>query len=689
MKNKKTAIILALSVLLVICCVCAACKHTHSWQQGWSADAAQHWHACDGCNERADEAAHTPSQWVIDKAATETATGLKHTECTVCGKKLSEETIPATGQQHTHTFGSWLTDDVKHWKQCEQCGEIADEAAHAPSQWVIDKAATETATGLKHKECTVCGKKLSEETIPATGQQTKGGTVDLYAINDFHGEWDRLANVCGYFGLLNNQNNTVTLNSGDMFQGSMESNSNYGKLFSECMDIAGFDAFTFGNHEFDWGLDNLRNLAANSDVPFLGANIYNWDAKTRAWGGFADDLAQPYTIKQLENGLTVGIIGVIGKSQITSISSQLVQTIGFKDPAEIIPVLSQKLRNELGCDVVVVSAHTEQATFTEDTSFDITRYADAVFCAHSHANEKTMVNGIPFIQGGSNGKYVSHVRLVVDETGNVSCQLYNNESYSASWQKDAQIYNAVSDKISKSNAAIQAEANEQLAKLNGSYLSASTGVARMVAHAIAQCARQQGYDIALAMTNVGRSSLQQGNITYTALYEAIPFDNTVYIARVSGKDLLKEANYNSIYRVSCEAIKNSDSAYYYIAVLDYLLYHQNANRNYDYFPSAFKSGAPAPVALTKSGVDAYNYRLITRDFLREQKTVNASDYYKTNTRNDVSKLTQNVTLSARSAATYAIDAPIVGADVAASTPCNPVWQTVAIGFNRKQSFAVC
>ena len=472
------------------------------------------------------------------------------------------------------------------------------------------------------------------------------GTVEFYAINDFHGEYARLAQVSGYISDKIDNGNTVAINSGDMFQGSMESNWNYGQLFAECMDIAGFDAFTYGNHEFDWGLDKMRTLAKNSNVPYLGANIYNWNASTKQWGAFANDLAQEYVVKNLNNGLRVGIIGIIGEDQITSISSQLVQTIGFKNPSLVVPDISNKLRNELQCDIVVVSAHTSQDTFLKDNSWDITKYADAVFCAHTHKAEMSYVNGVPFIQGGSYGNNVSHVTLSVDDNGNVSCDNYENISYNSLSGVNTAVQNQVQNKIDNSNAQIAAEASEVLATLSGGYMNSSTAVPRLVANAIADYAVSQGRDIDLVMVNNARSSLQVGAITYTSLYEAIPFDNIVYIAKVSGYDILNEAKYdsNSIWRVSGRAISNSRSQYYIIAVIDYLLYHQNTGRNYNYFPSAFSSGY-TPVPLTKSGVEMYNYRFITRDFLRDRGFISSSLYTNVNEHTNKDMLTQSVSFN--------------------------------------------
>ena len=138
-------------------------SHTHSYGTDWKYDDTNHWHECQ-CGDKADIAAHSASEWIVDTAATETADGAKHKECTVCKKVLETAPIPATGSTHTHSYGTeWKYDGTNHWHECE-CGDKADTAAHS-FQWVIDKAATKEATGIKHEECTVCGAKRSENTV--------------------------------------------------------------------------------------------------------------------------------------------------------------------------------------------------------------------------------------------------------------------------------------------------------------------------------------------------------------------------------------------------------------------------------------------------------------------------------------------------------------------------------------------
>ena len=138
-------------------------SHTHSYGTEWKYDDTNHWHECE-CGDKADIAAHSASEWIVDTAATETADGAKHKECTVCKQVLETAPIPATGSTHTHSYGTeWKYDGTNHWHECE-CSDKADTAAHS-FQWVIDKAATKDATGIKHEECTVCGTKRSENTV--------------------------------------------------------------------------------------------------------------------------------------------------------------------------------------------------------------------------------------------------------------------------------------------------------------------------------------------------------------------------------------------------------------------------------------------------------------------------------------------------------------------------------------------
>ena len=147
-------------------------EHTHSYGSEWKSNADKHWHECS-CGAKAEEAAHTASEWITDTPATATTDGTKHKECTECKRVLETGTIPATGSgEHTHSYSSdWKSDSINHWHECS-CGVKDDVAAHS-FKWVIDKEATATKKGSKHEECKFCGYQRPAVEIPATGSTTK------------------------------------------------------------------------------------------------------------------------------------------------------------------------------------------------------------------------------------------------------------------------------------------------------------------------------------------------------------------------------------------------------------------------------------------------------------------------------------------------------------------------------------
>lgn len=84
-----------------------------------------------------------------------------------------------------HTPGAdWKYDDQNHWKECAACGTRLDEGTHS-LEWVIDREASGTESGLKHQECTECGYRLPDVVIPAD-EAAPGGdpTPDNEAVPD-------------------------------------------------------------------------------------------------------------------------------------------------------------------------------------------------------------------------------------------------------------------------------------------------------------------------------------------------------------------------------------------------------------------------------------------------------------------------------------------------------------------------
>ena len=132
--------------------ILAATGHSAS---DWKSDNTDHWKECTvvGCGVIIEDskAAHTAGEWIIDTPATATADGTKHKECTVCKRVLETGTIPATGGEHTHSYGSeWKNDATNHWHEC------ADDGCPDRNKSIKDKAAHDY-TDDADTTCNVCG----------------------------------------------------------------------------------------------------------------------------------------------------------------------------------------------------------------------------------------------------------------------------------------------------------------------------------------------------------------------------------------------------------------------------------------------------------------------------------------------------------------------------------------------------
>lgn len=490
-------------------------------------------------------------------------------------------------------------------------------------------------------DSSVSSSKEESSKIDSGSQETssvvstpKEGDIQIYALNDFHGacvpmDYEAgILKVGSFFKEKGKQANTLILNSGDMFQGSLLSNSNRGEFLTKVMNDVQFDCFTLGNHEFDWGVDVIKKNAllkdetTNYSTPVLAANIYNYDLETKTVGSYAN-LGEKYVIRTLENGIKVGIIGCIGTNQITSITSTYVDDLIFLDPVEVTKTLSDELRTKEGCDVVILDLHADEDSvlsqgLTTTSSVSHKRYVDAVLCAHSHQGETSIENGVPFVQASCNGKAYSDISLHLSSNGNVTCNSYDytyTSSISTSIDANLQSYYDYYSSL--------VDADEVIGNLSGNLTkdgNGSTKVSTFVTTAMGWACNQNGnnFSIDYSMCNTSRADIKSGVVTLEDMFKALPFDNEIYIGTVKGSDIYNEMKYNTFTRYDKSALNLNST--YTIAVIDYLATHRNAARNYDYFPS-FQL-----VDTLKNNGESWTYRDISIDYFKSLGNISASNY---------------------------------------------------------------
>lgn len=377
--------------------------------------------------------------------------------------------------------------------------------------------------------------------------------IDLYEVSDFHGAVNYKPSSSGstaYIGLPKlatyfnnkreeNKGGTVILSSGDMFQGSAESNLTRGFLVNYAMNYMGFDAMAIGNHEFDWTDEWLKknaNLKYNNDfVPFLGANIFD-----KATSQMASFLKQ-YTI--VERGeYKIGVIGTIGNDLQKSILASAVAGYSFEEESPIVEALASDLKTNQGCDAVVWLTHQGL-----DLIPSAPAGVDAIFGGHAHENKQKLFSSVPAVATKNYGQGIAHIELKFNkdthdfvspgqygyyETQKADCELLENNS-------------DILNLMSQYDASINAVKNIKLAHTN-SDLEISGALKGICCKSIFEAAintiptilsdvpKEQ---VVASFHNVSggiRDNIKAGDITYGSVFSSFPFDNEVVLLKFKG-----------------------------------------------------------------------------------------------------------------------------------------------------------
>lgn len=419
--------------------------------------------------------------------------------------------------------------------------------------------------------------------------------IDFYAVNDLHGKFCDTDSQPGvdelstYFkNARQRDDHVILLSSGDMWQGSAESNLTDGAIITEWMNVMEFSSMTLGNHEFDFGEDAIRENLAIADFPFLAINIFDNETGERV------DYCEPSVMVDL-GAVQVGIIGAIGDCY-SSISSDMVEGVHFKTGlalASLVRAESERLRSE-GADFIVYSLHdgasvrgTQNVQTSAISSYyqsSLADYVDIVFEGHSHFYYVLKDDrGTYHLQGGGENYGISHAEIKLDlrggfavtEAETVRSTVYraldDDADAEALEEKYGSIIDYAYDVIGFVDSYMDSDAlSDVMAQL---YLEA----------ALKKWGRD--YDVALAGGYIKTRSpydLEAGEVCYADLLSLFPFDNRMVLCSVSGEKLWYQFIQNQSYAIAMSDYGNSVynnidfSATYYIMVDSYTqLYSKN------------------------------------------------------------------------------------------------------------------
>ena len=415
--------------------------------------------------------------------------------------------------------------------------------------------------------------------------------VDFYAMNDLHGKFDDTDSQPGVDELtayLKNasltDDHTVLLSSGDMWQGSAESNVTRGMIVTEWMNALDFVSMTVGNHEFDWGEDAVAENAAVAEFPMLAINVF--DSETRERVEYAEA-----SVMIERGGAKIGIIGAVGDCY-SSIAPEKVEDVYFKVGSELTALVreeSERLR-EAGADFIVYSLHdgyddSESAVSAISdralsSYYDVALsdgYVDLVFEGHTHQRYTLYdSHGVYHLQNGGENKGISHVEVAINCASDTAA--VNTAEFVPSHTYTGLDDDPLVDELLSKYDDVIAEAN-RVVGVNDRYLS-SDALCDLVAELYFDAGLTRWgnqYDVALGGGFLKARSpynLPAGKIKSADLQTIFPFDNQLVLCSIEGRYLSSRflETTNSSYHVACAAgLRDHIDPYatYYVVVDSY------------------------------------------------------------------------------------------------------------------------
>lgn len=415
---------------------------------------------------------------------------------------------------------------------------------------------------------------------------TKLVRLSILTTNDVHGRISQLPLLGGYVenvraARAKDGGAVLLLDAGDIFQGTIESNSSEGASMVRAYRALGYDAVTLGNHEFDFGpvgphavpetpgedpLGALKARVAQSPLPFLNANLRGADGKPLAIPKLrASILLRP-------RGIPVGVIGGVTQDVLRTTHADNTRGIEVLPLSAAIAEQAQRLRAQ-GARVVIALVHAggECHAFAdpEDLSscdaraeaFELARalptgLVDLIVAGHTHAGLAQRVHGVALIEAFSNGRAFGRVDIDVPVDGSEPITLHmepphglctddldrascaQGEQYEGQpVQRSEKVRKAIAADLKQAKAARERSIGIEVTSEVKRESKRESPLNNLVADLMLEA--NPGADAAFSNAGGVRISLPKGPLRYGTVFEMFPFDNSFATLQLTAAELAR------------------------------------------------------------------------------------------------------------------------------------------------------
>ncbi len=357
------------------------------------------------------------------------------------------------------------------------------------------------------------------------------GLVDINIIhtNDLHGLTSNTANSVTWFGELagyaEQSGVDLVLDAGDFFHGSAFATVDDGTSMAKLMRSAGFTAMSVGNHDFNYGVDRLLELANLSRVPVITGNVVYTETDERVFD-------KPYILTR-KQGVRIAVFGVIDPEVYTSTAADKVADVEYTDMYEYAAEMVDLLRPK--ADVIVCVSHcVDYEGLAEVEGIDL------LITGHLHEEIGEAVEGGAYVvQSGQYGTNVGLAAVTYNKrkgkVTDVETRLVPAKSIDV--KPELAVMRRL-DKIVYEQSSILGE----VVGISPIEMNGDRSVQRLrpndLANVVTDAYRYAtGADVAFENGGGIRATLPEGEITRGDILNILPFGNYLWTKKISGKGI--------------------------------------------------------------------------------------------------------------------------------------------------------
>ncbi len=342
------------------------------------------------------------------------------------------------------------------------------------------------------------------------------------------------------------EKNVLLVDAGDAMQGTPVSFLTGGQVMVKCLNQLHYDSWTWGNHEFDWGLEKLAASAERAEMPIVVANVRQARDGGNAFSQQILSRLKPYIVKEVD-GVKVGIIGLDTPGVPSWSRPRLIPGLEFVDSVETLRRVVPEVRGA-GAQVLVLVCHQGYREAGDDHANQINAIArdfpelDVIIGAHTHRNfPEFKVSNILYCQADYYGIYLGRVDLVFDtEKSQVVRRRSNTLVMDEHIAFDPEILRLTGGEIDRAEKVSRAAIGEATDDLWVRALPhKETPIHDLIFDAIDDALRERGVKVDAIVHGIveNRIGLRKGTITVGDVWKVVPYENTIGVVQLTPADL--------------------------------------------------------------------------------------------------------------------------------------------------------